>query len=206
MVNKNLSHSWKFSKCISLFQKFTYSFIIKLLYIFFYSDNNINTNYKKLLSDIKTKIEKENLYTANSKVDYLFKVTINGDSCGNQAKTICVQVWRFEMKRGYLLKKIKSSISYYIYYSIFQIIPPVLRIDLCSLGTPSWSDKLTYSDKYDQSLAWFLLALKSLLRRSFASCMLSIPTHLFQVSTFNTNKQNFLVQFKTFSIYVTGIM
>ena len=70
-----------------------YVFIYNKVVIFFlYSDNNINTNYKKLLSDIKTKIEKENLYTANSKVDYLFKVTINGASCGNQAKTICVQV------------------------------------------------------------------------------------------------------------------
>ncbi|XP_057290380.1 elongator complex protein 4-like isoform X2 [Hydractinia symbiolongicarpus] len=60
------------------------------------------------------------------------------------------------------------------------VIPPILRISISSLGSPFWKESMLSSDEYDSSLAWFLLSLKSLLRRSYASCLVTVPAHLIQ--------------------------
>lgn len=62
-------------------------------------------------------------------------------------------------------------------------IPSVLRISLQSLHSPLW--KVTEStETYDPSLARFLIRLRALLRTSFACCMVTIPTHLFEEPSF----------------------
>merc|ERR1711962_73738 len=63
-------------------------------------------------------------------------------------------------------------------------VPGVMRIHISSLGSPLWSEKLITSEKYDPSLAWFLLSLRYLLRRSYCAAMVSIPTHLFEEKSF----------------------
>lgn len=59
-------------------------------------------------------------------------------------------------------------------------IPSVLRILLSSLGSPLWSQSLINSENYDSSLSWFLSALRSLLRQSYATALITIPTYLFE--------------------------
>jgi hypothetical protein len=54
---------------------------------------------------------------------------------------------------------------------------------LCSVGSPLWADVSCQdlpSDDVD-SLCQFLLTLCYLLRNSYASCIITVPTHLFQV-------------------------
>ena len=65
-------------------------------------------------------------------------------------------------------------------------VPGVLRIQIPSLGSPMWREDLitASSDSYTPSLAWFLLALRSLLRRSYCVAMVSVPVHLFEETHF----------------------
>ncbi|XP_065647576.1 elongator complex protein 4 isoform X2 [Hydra vulgaris] len=56
--------------------------------------------------------------------------------------------------------------------------PSVLRICINSLGSPLWGSFSTASGACKSSLTWFLLALRSILRNSLATCMITIPTHL----------------------------
>ncbi|XP_066932426.1 elongator complex protein 4-like [Clytia hemisphaerica] len=87
-------------------------------------------------------------------------------------------------KNGYyqgLLKQITAKIkNQNLFTKDSKIIPPILRIDLSAIGSPNWNIKLLNKDGFDSSLVWFLLALKALLRSSFACAMVSIPSHLFQ--------------------------
>ncbi|XP_078335032.1 elongator complex protein 4-like isoform X1 [Crassostrea virginica] len=60
----------------------------------------------------------------------------------------------------------------------------ILRIAVHSLGSPQWDEcgGLDHShEDTDFSLPRFLLALRVLMRSAFAVCLITIPTHLFQI-------------------------
>ena len=53
-----------------------------------------------------------------------------------------------------------------------------------SLGSPQWGEEGgldPHRSGYDPSLCRFLYALRTLMRTSYSVCMLTVPTHLFQV-------------------------
>ncbi|XP_041367597.1 elongator complex protein 4-like [Gigantopelta aegis] len=62
----------------------------------------------------------------------------------------------------------------------------ILRIVLRSLGSPLWGECGVASpqDQYDPSLLKFLLVLRSLLRSAYATCLITMPSHLFQDPAF----------------------
>lgn len=57
----------------------------------------------------------------------------------------------------------------------------ILRIALHSIGSPLWGDNggLTSTDTYDPALPRFLLGLRAILRSAYATCLITVPTHLF---------------------------
>jgi elongator complex protein 4 len=57
----------------------------------------------------------------------------------------------------------------------------ILRIALHSIGSPLWGENggLTSSDRYDPALLRFLLALRAVLRSAYATCVITVPSHLF---------------------------
>lgn len=57
-------------------------------------------------------------------------------------------------------------------------MPEILRVTIPSLGSPEWGSEGT-EELRDRALLQFLHALKGLLRASSATCLISIPTHLF---------------------------
>ncbi|KAK2184116.1 hypothetical protein NP493_281g01038 [Ridgeia piscesae] len=58
----------------------------------------------------------------------------------------------------------------------------VLRIGVHSLGSPQWGEEEVGS--YDPSLCQFLFALRATLRSSYATAIITMPTHLFQDTAF----------------------
>lgn len=57
----------------------------------------------------------------------------------------------------------------------------ILRIALHSVGSPLWGESggLTQDESYDPSLPRFLLGLRALLRSAYATCVITVPSHLF---------------------------
>lgn len=57
----------------------------------------------------------------------------------------------------------------------------ILRIALHSIGSPLWGENggLTSTETYDPALLRFLLGLRAILRTAYASCLITIPSHLF---------------------------
>jgi len=91
-----------------------------------------------------------------------------------------------------LLRSIQETIEKNnLYVGNSTDVPGVMRIHISSLGSPFWSEKLITSEKYDPSLAWFLLSLRHLLRRSYCTAMVSIPTHLFEEKSFVSRIHHF---------------
>ncbi|XP_050410770.1 elongator complex protein 4 [Patella vulgata] len=70
----------------------------------------------------------------------------------------------------------------------------ILKIAIHSLGSPMWGEnsglKLDGTG-HDPSLPRFLLGLRALLRSSFAVCLLTVPTHLFQENSFTRQVEKF---------------
>ncbi|XP_014675718.1 PREDICTED: elongator complex protein 4-like isoform X2 [Priapulus caudatus] len=56
----------------------------------------------------------------------------------------------------------------------------VLRIALHALGSPLWRSEDWSSDRLDTSLTTFLYLLRALMRQSYAACLITVPTHLFE--------------------------
>jgi len=80
-----------------------------------------------------------------------------------------------------LLKSIRETIiKENLIVKNSMVIPNILRIELSLLGSPLWSEPLIASNEYDESLVSFLLALRSLLRKSYATAIVSIPSHIFE--------------------------
>lgn len=66
----------------------------------------------------------------------------------------------------------------------FYITIPCVFTAVHSLGSPLWDEcggLASNQEDLDYSLPRFLLALRVLMRSAFAVCMITIPTHLFQV-------------------------
>lgn len=57
----------------------------------------------------------------------------------------------------------------------------ILRIAVFSIGSPLWSEQTEGLSHQKSDLAIFLCFLRSLLRSAYAVCMLTVPSHLFQV-------------------------
>ncbi|ELU10947.1 hypothetical protein CAPTEDRAFT_172856 [Capitella teleta] len=77
----------------------------------------------------------------------------------------------------------------------------ILRIGLHSLGSPQWNEEGWLNEPNDPSLFRFLYCLRSLLRNSFAACLLTIPTHLYEDSGFVGRIRNLcdsVIQLKAF--------
>jgi len=58
----------------------------------------------------------------------------------------------------------------------------ILRIAVHSIGSPLWTEQSYSSSTHQKSdLAMFFYCLRSLLRSAYAVCMVTLPSHLFQV-------------------------
>ncbi|CAH1787088.1 unnamed protein product [Owenia fusiformis] len=69
-----------------------------------------------------------------------------------------------------------------------QIEKHVMRIGIQSLGSPQWREtRLGSETSADKSMLKFLYALRSLVRSSFATCVLTVPTQLFQDEVFTSH-------------------
>jgi len=53
-----------------------------------------------------------------------------------------------------------------------------------SWGDAGWTKEPSSHTKDDLSLCHFLYALRSLVRTSYAACLITVPAHLFQVLVF----------------------
>lgn len=58
-----------------------------------------------------------------------------------------------------------------------------MRIGIQSLGSVLWGDDVCCSDTPEDphSLTKFLYVLRGLLRKSLSACIITVPSHLFQV-------------------------
>ena len=68
------------------------------------------------------------------------------------------------------------------FYFLFQLgNRTILRIVLHGLGSPLWGDEHCRPDTINPSLTQFLFQLRAVMRSALAVCLITIPTHLFQV-------------------------
>ena len=68
------------------------------------------------------------------------------------------------------------------FYFLFQLgNRTILRIVLHGLGSPLWGDEHYRPDTINPSLTQFLFQLRAVMRSALAVCLITIPTHLFQV-------------------------
>ncbi|XP_061195108.1 elongator complex protein 4-like [Saccostrea echinata] len=91
-------------------------------------------------------------------------------------------------KYKYLLKRIKEEIDSGHFSTTEQTDKRnILQIGVHSLGSPQWDEcggLAANQEDIDYSLPRFLLALRVLMRSAFATCMITMPTHLFQIPGF----------------------
>ncbi|XP_011412257.4 elongator complex protein 4 [Magallana gigas] len=97
----------------------------------------------------------------------------------------CKECKDLNPKYKYLLKRIKEEIDRGHFSTTEQTDKrSILRIAVHSLGSPLWDEcggLASNQEDLDYSLPRFLLALRVLMRSAFAVCMITIPTHLFQI-------------------------
>lgn len=75
---------------------------------------------------------------------------------------------------------LQSNFMYF--YFLFQLgNRTILRIVLHGLGSPLWGDEHYRPDTINPSLTQFLFQLRAVMRSALAVCLITIPTHLFQV-------------------------
>ncbi|XP_013389796.1 elongator complex protein 4 [Lingula anatina] len=77
----------------------------------------------------------------------------------------------------------------------------ILRIAIHSLGSPLWGEGEVNPDSYDPSLPRFLYGLRALLRSAFASCLITVPTYIFNDTAFTRRIENMcdtVVQLESF--------
>lgn len=68
------------------------------------------------------------------------------------------------------------------FYFLFQLgNRTILRIVLHGLGSPLWGNEHYRPDTINPSLTQFLFQLRAVMRSALAVCLITIPTHLFQV-------------------------
>lgn len=79
----------------------------------------------------------------------------------------------FELKCLHLRNRLELSTGYMVLISGLFILTFFTAIS--SLGSPYWSDD-------SRALPKFLFALRALLRRSYATCLITVPGHLLDVS------------------------
>lgn len=75
----------------------------------------------------------------------------------------------------------KSPEGLYSTYGLFEGIH--------SLGSPLWGEHggvSSLGSGYDSALPRFLIGLRALMRSAYAVCLLTVPSHLFQVGYPNT--------------------
>lgn len=91
-----------------------------------------------------------------------------------------------------LLRDIASAITEWKLSTVnSSSIPNLLRISIQSLGSPLWHESMSSGERsaIDSELTHFLLALRSLVRSSYAAVVLSVPTHLFMDDSFTARIQ-----------------
>ena len=66
----------------------------------------------------------------------------------------------------------------------------ILRIAVQSLGSPLWPTATSQgeaSNSVAHCLNWFLICLRALMRSAFATCLVTVPSHLFEVRIMKCN-------------------
>ncbi|XP_062599943.1 elongator complex protein 4-like [Saccostrea cucullata] len=100
----------------------------------------------------------------------------------------CKECEDLNPKYKYLLKRIKDEIDKGHFSTTEQTDKRnILQIGIHSLGSPQWDEcggLAANLEDIDYSLPRFLLALRVLMRSAFATCMITMPTHLFQIPGF----------------------
>ena len=76
-------------------------------------------------------------------------------------------------------------------YPLILLQRNILRVGLSSLGSPLWLDRVGVAS-YSQSLLQFLHSLRALLRRAYAIALVTVPTHLIQVSALSSHHLFFM--------------
>ncbi|XP_048727226.2 elongator complex protein 4-like isoform X2 [Ostrea edulis] len=100
----------------------------------------------------------------------------------------CTECQDLNPKYKYLLKRIKEEIDHGHFSTTEQTDKRnILRIGVHSLGSPQWDEcggLAINREDIDYSLPRFLLALRVLMRSAFAVCIVTMPTHLFEIPGF----------------------